>query len=137
MSGRNRWIAILFLLWNLIGAFAFVSQAMVDPAALTRTDPYMAHQFATMPLWAWAIYAVAILGSVAASTALAMGRAIAIPLYWLSLAALVAQVARGFLITDLLAVEGPGAAGIPALVALIAIGEIAFATRLRRMGLLS
>lgn len=53
-------IALVLLLWNLIGVAAFVMQYTADLEALAKSDPYTARIFAGMPGWAWAAYVVAV-----------------------------------------------------------------------------
>ena len=55
-------IAVILLLWNLMGVAAFVMQYGADLGELAKTDPDTARAFAQMPGWAWAVYAVAVLG---------------------------------------------------------------------------
>lgn len=134
LSRGERWAGIGLLAWNLVGVAALVSQATMDLDALARTDPYQAQQFLTMPSWAWAAYGIAIIASVIGSVALLLGRAIAVRMFALSLAAMLVQFGRAFLATDLIAVKGWGAAGFPAFV--VAVGSCAlwFVWRLRKDG---
>jgi len=128
------WAAIILLIWSIIGIGAFVSQYVMDLDALAKTDAYQAHLFATMPGWGWAAYAVAIFAGFAGSVALLLRSRWAVPLYWLSLAGIVIQFGRTFLMTDLIAVRGWGTAIFPAVITVIALFQIWLATRLRRGG---
>lgn len=89
-SRRQMAVVVLLLIWNLIGVGAFVAQFTMDIEALARENPYDAHLFATMPAWAWAVYALGVGAGVAGSLALLFHRRMAGPLFVLSLAAIIA-----------------------------------------------
>lgn len=99
-------IAILFLLWNLIGLASFVMQYSMDLTELAKSDPYTARVFAAMPGWLWLVFAVAVLAGTAGAIALLLRRRAAMPLFLLSLIAVVVQFGYTFLGTDLIAVKG-------------------------------
>lgn len=128
------WAAIVFLIWSVIGIAAFVGQAAQDLDALARTDAYQAHLFATMPTWGWAAYAIAVFAGFVGSVALLLRSRWAVPFYLLSLAGIVVQFGRTFLMTDLLAVRGWGTAVFPAFIALVALVQLWLAMKLRRDG---
>jgi hypothetical protein len=136
-SRGQRWAAIILLVWNLIGVAALVSQATMDLDALARTDPYQARMFLTMPSWAWAAYAIAVIASVIGSGALLLRKAIAVRMFALSLAAMLVQFGRVFLATDLIAVKGWGAAAFPAFIVIVGLFALWFAWRLRGEGKLA
>jgi hypothetical protein len=127
-------VAILFLLWSLAGDAAYIAQVTANPAELARTAPYTARIFARMPVWAWSAYAIAVWGSTLASILLLMKRRLAVPLYALSLAAVVVQFSYSFLGTDMLAVKGPGVAAFPLVIFVIAVVELLYARTMARRG---
>jgi hypothetical protein len=129
-------IGICALIWNLIGDAAYIMQVTLDTRELARTDPYTARIFAQMPVWAWSAYATAVWGGTLATLMLLMKRAIAIPLYILSLAAIVMQFSYAFLGTDMLAVRGWTTAIFPAIIFVLGLAQLLFALRMRRRGVL-
>jgi hypothetical protein len=131
------WAALLLLLWNIIGIAAFVGQATQDLGALAAKDAYQAKLFASMPTWAWVAYGAAVFSGFIGSMALLLRSRWAVPLYFLSLAGIVVQFGRTFLMTDLIAVRGWGTAAFPAFIALVALIQIWIAVKLRRGGNLS
>lgn len=125
---RAFWIvAALLLIWNLIGDAAYLMQVTMDLDEFAKSDAYTAEQFRMMPQWAWSAYAIGVWGGTAGSIALLLRRRMAIWLFVLSLAGIVAQFARVFVMTDLLAVKGPAAAAFPLLIAAIALFAIWYA----------
>lgn len=129
-------IGILALLWNLMGDAAYIAQVTMDLGELAKTDPYTARIFAQMPAWAWSAYAIGVWGATAATIALLMKRAIAVPLYAISLAAIVVQFSHSLLGTDLLAVKGWTAAIFPAVIFVLGLAQLLFARRMKARGIL-
>lgn len=129
-------IALVLLLWNLIGVAAFAMQYTADLEALAKSDPYTARIFAGMPGWAWAAYAVAVGAGTLGAMLLLMRKAAAVGLFLLSVIAVLVQFGYSFLGTDLLAVKGAGAAVFPAVILAIAVGQWLYARRCRVKGVL-
>jgi hypothetical protein len=130
-------IAIMFLLWNLMGLASFVMQYMMDVNELAKTDPAGAKAFAAMPGWLWLVYAVAVLAGTGGAIALLMRKKAAVPLFLLSLVAVVVQFGYVFLATDLIAAKGVVVAmAFPLLIFVIAIIQWRYATAQAAKGVL-
>lgn len=54
------WVSILFLLWNLIGVGAFVSQWTMTAADIAALPQIERDLWLSMPGWAWAAYATGV-----------------------------------------------------------------------------
>lgn len=130
-------IGIIFLAWNLTGDAAYLMQVTMNTDELAKTDPYTARIFTQMPAWVWAAYAVAVWGATIASILLLMRSRLAVPLYALSLAAIVAQFGYSFLGTDLLAVKGAGAAAFPLFIFIMGVVQFTYARIMARRGILT
>ena len=113
-------VGIGLLLWNIIGDVAYLTQVTADLDALARTDPSTARAFASMPSWAWGVYAVGVWSGTLASLLLLMRRKWALWAFVISLGAVLVQFGRTFLATDLLAEQGVSSAIFPMVI--IAIG---------------
>lgn len=124
------------LLWNVMGDSAYLMQVSMDLGALAKTDPYTARTFANMPSWAWSAYAIAVWGATLATLLMLMRRAIAVPLYAVSLLAIIVQFSYSFLGTDLLAVKGWGTAVFPALILVLGIAQFLYARSMVVKGVL-
>ncbi|WP_070151052.1 sugar transporter [Sphingobium phenoxybenzoativorans] len=129
-------IGIIFLLWNLMGCAAYLMQVTMNLSELAKTDPYMARTFAQMPQWAWSAYAVAVWGTTIATILLLMKRRLAVPLYAISLAAVVIQFGYSFLGTDLLAVKGVMAAAFPLFIFIMGVVQLLYARSLANKGII-
>ena len=124
MPSRSFWIVtVLLLLWALIGDAAYLGQVTADAAELAKTDPTTAAAFAAMPTWVWAAYAIAVWVGTAGAIALILRRKLAVPLYAISLVAVLVQFGWTFLASSVLADKGPSAAAFPLVI--IAIGIFA------------
>ena len=127
-SMTGRWVAVLFLLWNVVGVGAFAMQWNLDLAELANTDPYQAKTFAEMPGWAWASYAVAVAAGTLSPLALLMRRKWAVTLAGIEVIAVLIQFGYTFFGTDL--VQHKSLAEIvllPAAIILIAILQFFYA----------
>ncbi|MEQ9500349.1 MAG: hypothetical protein RIT81_25970 [Deltaproteobacteria bacterium] len=133
-STPPRWlrvVAILALIWNVLGVLAFAAQLAMDTSEL----PALQRDFyATMPGWVTLAFGVAVFGGTAGCVALLLRRSIAMALFALSLAGLVVQVAHNFLIADGFSVFGPTAAVLPAITCGVSIGLLLLAARARTRG---
>ncbi|MES2159287.1 MAG: sugar transporter [Pseudomonadota bacterium] len=129
-------IAIAALAWNLMGDLSFLMQYRMDMAELARTRPDMARVYAQMPAWVWAVFAVAVGAGTLGALLLIARRALAVPVYALSLAAIVILFAQNFFGTDMLAVEGGGALFVPALIFAAGVAQLAYARAMRGKGVL-
>lgn len=132
-----RWVAIVFLLWNLVGIAAFVMQWTADLDELAKTDPYQARTFAEMPAWTWAAYAIAVIAGTLSAVLLVLRRTGAVALSALEVVAVIVQFSYTFGMTDLLSVKGPAdTVPLPAAIILIAILQLFYARWMAGKGLL-
>jgi len=117
------WIlSILGLLWNALGAFAYLGQAyMTDEmkAALPEEQLTLMEQ---TPSWVTAAFAIAVWGGLLGCIALLLRKRWAKPVLLISLIGIFAQMAYSFFMTNASEVYGPVQAIVmPILVMLIGI----------------
>lgn len=123
-------IAIVLLLWNLMGLAAFAMQYTADLTELAKSDPVTAQAFAAMPAWVWIAYAIAVGAGTLGAVLLLMKKAAAASLFLLSLIAVVVQFGYTFLGTDLLALKGPSVIAFPAFIVVMAVVQLLYARHL-------
>ncbi|PEQ10801.1 sugar transporter [Novosphingobium sp. PC22D] len=127
---RTFWIvAIVLLLWNLMGDAAYLMQAGADLDALAESDPVTAEAFAAMPAWAWSAYAVAVWVGTAAALALLARRKVAAVLFAVSLAGVVVQFGWSFLGYGLIAKKGASTVVFPLVIATVGAFSVWYASR--------
>jgi hypothetical protein len=120
MANAPRWlvpVAVVALLWNLLGCFALYVDLAMTPEAIAKLTPAEQQLHAARPAWAVAATAVAVIG-----LALALRRKWALPLLVASLAGVLVQDFGMFVLADGAALAGPVAVALQGVVLLVAIG---------------
>lgn len=127
MSKSPLWfkvVAVLAILWNLIGCIAFASDIRLTPEDVAKLPDAQQALYNSRPSWAVASTAVAVVGGALGSIALIFGKKLAMPLFIASLIGLVVQNFGMFVLVDGAALAGSTAVVLQALVMVIAIGLI-------------
>lgn len=94
MSTTPKWftpVAILALLWNLLGASAYLMDVTMSPEAVAKLGEAERAMYASRPAWFVVAYASAVWFGVAGSLGLLLRKRWATPLFLLSLLGLIAQ----------------------------------------------
>lgn len=137
MNNPPKWftpVAVVALLWNLLGAAALAMDAMADPAALTPAQQALV---ASTPLWAkigsWVGVGAGALGSLG----LVLRKGWAVMLLTISFAGVVVQDVWLFLLADVGSAYGSAPLVMQGIVLLIAISLVSLARSARAKGWLS
>jgi hypothetical protein len=130
-------IGLAALTWNLLGDMSFAAQYAMDMDELARTAPDTARVYGQMPGWVWVVFAVAVGAGTLGAVLLLLKMALAVPVYALSLAAIILLFAQNFLATDMLAVEGWDAVLVPALIFLAGVAQLLYAWAMKARGVLA
>ena len=126
-------VAGFFVLWQLMGGYAFYVYAIVGP-----DDPYQRHLGELMPFWYNWVFGVAVFAGIAAALLLLARKALAKPLALVSLIAVVLQYGYVIGTTDLIAHQGlMMATGLPVTIAVLGAVMLWFAGLSVRRGWLS
>lgn len=123
-------VAVVLILWNLVGAYACIQQFRLGAEAMGPASTYDRELYASLPPWYNRMFALAEIAGVAGAVALLTGRRIALMLLILSMSAVLVQFGYLFATSDIIAVKGVWTTYFPAFVALVCIVQIALA----RMG---
>jgi len=124
--------------WNLIGLMIYYQQMTVSPEVLAQSlTPEQVEFLTSTPKWATSAYAMAVNAGLLGSILLLLRKAWAVPLYGLSLAAIIVQDVHGFLLANGLQVWGTGALVLPAIVLSIAIGLLIYSRNAKARGTIS
>lgn len=130
------WVAgTLLLIWGLIGFGGFVTDRMMTPEMVAKMSDYDRQLRMSQPGWTVWAYGLATVTGLLGSLALLMRRRVAQPLYVVSLVFVV--VLFGYVLggTDIIAAKGfATAAGLPIVIALLALFSIWLASLARRRG---
>jgi hypothetical protein len=122
-------VSFLALLWNLIGVFAFVSDAPMGPDDVAKLSKAQQAMHAAQPAWALVATGVATVGGTIGSLCLLLGKRWALIALIASLVGLVAQDAGMLSLPGGLSAIGTVPVVLQGLVLLIAIGLIALARK--------
>ncbi len=137
MKATPKWylpIAILALLWNLLGCAAYLSDVMLTPEDVARMSAAQQALYAARPAWAVAATAIAVWGGAAGCIALIWRKRWAMPLLIASLVGLVVQDVGLFVLSGAAKQAGPVALVLQGLVLLIAIGLVFLARKASSRG---
>lgn len=129
------WVSLLFLVWNLFGVFAFVSQWNMTAADIAKLPQVQQDMWANMGSVTWGAYAVAILSGTIGAIFLLMKNKAAAMLFLISVAALVVQFSNpiGFA----LGADQPQMIIFPLFIIAMAVLEFFLARKWRDKGWLS
>ncbi len=113
-------IAGIALLWNLMGLSAFVSDMMLTPENIAAMPEPQKSLYESSPGWLKIFYGAATISGVLASIGLLMRKNWAKILFFISLIAVIIQLAYQFLFMNILETMGSSVA-LPIMVLLIAV----------------
>ena len=130
-------VAVVLILWNLVGAYACVQQFRLGADAYGDATAYDRALFAAMPVWYDWVFALAEATGIAGAVALLIGRRAALPLLIVSLVAVIVQFGYLFATTDIIAVKGVWTTYFPAFIAAVCVGQVALARLAGRRGWLA
>ena len=137
--GWSFWvIGVLALLWNAIGAFDYVMTQTGNAEYLSQFNDAQIAFFYGFPAWVQGAWAVAVWFSVLGALLLLLRRRLAVPVFAISLVAMVVTAIHNFWIaspsmTDLM---GGFAAAFSAVIFVVAVFLLWYSRRLGRRGLL-
>jgi hypothetical protein len=132
MNVTPKWflpVAIVALLWNLLGCVAYLSDVTLKPEDIAKMSAAQQALYAARPVWAVAATAIAVWGGAAGCIGLIMRRRWATPLLVASLAGVIAQDVGLFLLSGVGGQAGAVVFALQGLVLLIAIALVALARK--------
>ena len=98
--------AVLGVLWMAFGCFAYISEVRMDAATLA-TLPELNQQLITgRPVWATALFAIAVWGGLAGALLLVLRKALAVPVLLVAMLATLATYAWPLLLSGLVSQFG-------------------------------
>lgn len=131
-------IAVLALLWNLIGVFFWVSEYFLMTEEIKATlPPEQIELMNNAPTWNIYVYGIAVFGAVLASGMLLMRKKLALPLFGISLIAILIVQGYWIFAMDTVGKMGPEALIMPLIVIAIAIFEYFYSKGAVRNGWLA
>ncbi|MDH3532332.1 MAG: hypothetical protein OEO82_05340 [Gammaproteobacteria bacterium] len=126
--GTNFWIVSgVALIWNLIGLVFYYLEVTATPEALATLTEAQQNFLANKPSWATSAFAIAVTTGVLGSLLLLLRKALALPMFIISLAGIVVQNLHAFGMADGLEAWGTSGVILPTITIIVAIALILYA----------
>jgi len=128
-------IAVLALLWNLIGVYFWLYEYFLMTAEIRATlPPEQVEVMADAPFWSMYVYALAVFSGLFASVLLLMRKKLAVGIFLLSLIAVLILQLYWIFAMDIVEKIGPQSLIMPLIVIAIAIFEYYYSKGAARNG---
>ena len=135
---RGFWIvSVLALVWNLIGVASYLMTTTMGPDTLNAMSEAERSLYTDVPPWATAAFAIAVFGGLLGCVALLLRKAWAVPVFVISLVAILVQMGHAFFMSAMLEVRGTGATILPTLIIVVAVYLVWFSRSARSRGWLN
>lgn len=131
------WVSGALLLWNIAGIMSYVDAVTMSAETLAAMDPAERAIFENTPAWATSAYAIAVNGGALACLFLLFRKAWAVPVFIVSLIAVVVQFFHVFVLTDLLQIRGGTSVIFPLVITFIGAYEVWYARDAQAKGWIS
>ena len=122
-------VAVLALIWNLMGVMAFLGQLFMPPEMMEALPAEQKDLMARTPVWVNLAFATAVFGGALGALFLLLKKRFALPLFILSFVGVVIQMYWNFFIGNSIEVYGPGEALMPAMILLFGLLLILLANK--------
>jgi len=120
-------VSVLALLWNLMGAAAYLGDAFMTAEDLARLSPDMQSLYESRPAWVTGAYAIAVWAGTLGCLALLWRKKWAVTLLIVSLLGVLAQNVYNFFMSNTFEVLGSEAVYLPIVIILVSIMLVLFA----------
>ncbi len=114
-------VAIISLLWNLMGVTTFFQYLFMSDEALSALSVAEQDLFNSYPIWIEIAFAIAVFGGTIGSIGLLIRKKWAKPAFVVSLIGIIPQMTHNLFMTNAWEVQGPGSAVMPVLVVIIGV----------------
>jgi len=125
------------LVWNLIGLVAYISSVTISPEALAKMTAEAQAFYSGTPKWATAAFALAVNAGVLGSLFLLLRKSWAVPLFVLSLVAVIVQNVDAFVLRNAYGLSGINGVILPALVFIVAVLLLIYSRNVKERGWLT
>lgn len=122
-------VAVVALLWNVLGCVAFFSDLRLSPETLAAMPESQQTLHAARPAWAVGATALAVFGGVLGCLGLLLRKRWAYPVLLLSLVGILVQDFGLFVLADGATLAGPVVVAMQALVLAVGIGLVLLSRR--------
>ncbi|HPF98164.1 MAG: hypothetical protein R2802_05295 [Flavobacteriaceae bacterium] len=130
-------IAIIAVIWNIMGVLAYLSQAFMTEEALASLPEKEQQLCTNIPAWATAAFAVAVWFGLLGSILLLLRKGWAKTMFLISLLGILVQMYYNLFISKAIEVYGPGGYIMPALILIIGVFLVWYSKQAKIKGYIS
>ncbi len=120
-------VAIISLIWNLMGVMAYIAQVNMGPEAMAAIPEAEHELYENVPAWVTGAFAIAVFGGTLGCVLLLLRKSLAIPLLIVSVLAVVVQMSHSFFMTNFIAIKGIAGLIMPMMIIIIGLFLVWFA----------
>ena len=124
-------VAGVLVLWNAMGAFAYISDVTKTTADLAAMPAVEAELYQSVPIWAKSAYAIAVWFGLAGAILLLLRKSWATPVFLLSLLGIIVQQIHIYFLSNNLEVYGTEGLFIPVTVLVLGLFAVFFSRSAR------
>ena len=130
-------VALIAVLWNLMGVGAYFSDLFVSAEMLAELEPDVQQLYLDMTLFQKIVYGMGVFGGLIGAIGLLVRKQWCIFFFMISLIGVILQFAYGLIFTNSLKVLGPTSLILPSVVILIAAFLFWYSRYTRAQGIIS
>jgi hypothetical protein len=135
---KHLWIiGIISLPWNMMGAFDYLMTQTRNEAYLAQFEQAQLDYYFSFPTLVVAFWALAVWSSVLGSILLLMRKRLAMPVFMVSLAAMIITAIYNFGISDGMEVAGTSGFVFTVVIFFVALGLVLYSRAMRARGVLA
>ena len=129
-------ISVTAVIWNLLGVFAYLSQAFMNQDILNALTKPEQNYFNNLPAWVTASFATAVFAGVFGAVSLLFKKKLALLLFMVSLIGLLTQHIFNFFIQDYMEISGQNLV-LPIATISVGVFLVWYTFRLNKQGVLN
>lgn len=129
-------ISVTAVIWNLLGVFAYLSQAFMNQDILNALTKPEQNYFNNLPAWVTASFATAVFAGVFGAVSLLFKKKLALLLFMVSLIGLLTQHIFNFFIQDYMEISGQNLV-LPIATISVGVFLVWYTFRLNKKGVLN
>jgi hypothetical protein len=129
-------VAVVALVWNLVGAFDYVMTQTKNPAYMGQFSPEQLEYFYGFPAWFTAFWALAVWGGVLAAVLLLMRRKLAVTVFLISFLCMVVTSIYSYGLKGGAEIMGPTGLFFSVVIFVVALGLFLYSRKMARKGIL-
>ncbi|MBC7000018.1 hypothetical protein [Cytophaga sp. FL35] len=130
-------IAVLAVLWNLVGVLSYLADAFMSLDDLAQLPEDQQKLYAVRPAWVTGAFAIAVWAGLLGSIALLFRKKWAKTLYIISFLGVIVQNVYQFFLSNTFEVFGKSAMVFPVIIIIISILLVLYSKKLHEKGILS